>query len=198
MRTRARPLVAALALLAVPLVRCGGGGPSPSSPELVAFTTTVLPPATAGGAYDATLEATGPHAPLSFHLVAGQWPPGLALDAATGRVTGWPPRTGRFGVTVEVRDGADAAAARDATFAAARRAFTLDVARGPLTLLPLPLDPAQFAAPYVHRVEAAGGDAPYTFALADADAPSGLVLADDGTLAGVPLAAARAYARACA
>ncbi len=68
MRTRARPLVAALALLAVPLVRCGGGGSPPSSRDLVAFTTTSLPPATAGVAYDATIGATGPHAPITFHV----------------------------------------------------------------------------------------------------------------------------------
>ncbi|MBL9088783.1 MAG: VCBS repeat-containing protein [Planctomycetia bacterium] len=194
MRTPARSLVAALVLLALPLARCGGGTPPPTSPDLVEIRTTALPAATAGVVYDATIDATGPHAPLSFHLVAGQWPPGLALDAASGRVTGWPRRTGRFGVTVEVRDGADPAAARDSTFASARRAFTLEVARGPLTLLPLPLDLAQFAAPYVHHFAAAGGDAPYTFELADADLPAGLVLADDGTLAGVPRGAARPYA----
>jgi hypothetical protein len=194
MRTLSRPLVAAVVLLSLPLARCGGGASPASSFDLVAITTTTLPPATTGLAYDEVVGAVGPHPPLAFHVVAGQWPPGLALDATTGRVTGWPRRAGRFRVTIEVRDGADASVPRDATVAAARRSFALDVARGPLTLLPLPLDLAQFAAPYVHRFDAAGGEAPYSFALVGADAPTGLVLADDGTLAGVPRSAARSYA----
>ncbi len=188
--------IVAFALLVL-LAGCGGGGGGggsrPATADLVALTTTSLEPASTGLPYDAVVEAVGPHAPLAWRITGGALPPGLTLDAETGRVSGWPRRTGRFGVTVEVRDGPDPAAARDVAFAADVRAFGLEVRRGPLTVLPFPPEPAQFNAPYEHAFEAAGGTEPYAFELVGGSLPPGLALTPNGRLAGVPTKALNPY-----
>ncbi len=185
----ARPVLGLL-FTALLLCRCGGGSRAPRAvADLVAITTTRLAPGVTGEAYAASIDAVGPHAPLTWRVVGGALPPGLALDAETGHVSGWPRRVGRFGFTVEVRDGPDPAAARDVSLAADVRAFAFEVRRGEIALLPIPPGPAQFNAPFVHRFEAAGGAEPYAFDLVDGDLPEGLALGLDGVLAGVPLRA---------
>jgi len=186
---RVRPVLG-IVFASVLLVRCGGGGGAPrATADLVAITTTTLAPATTGEPYDGSIDAVGPHAPLTWRVVGGQLPAGLALDAQTGRVSGWPRRVGRFGVTVEVRDGPDPALARDVSLAADVRSFAFEVRRGAVALVPVPPGPAQFNAPFVHRFEAAGGVEPYAYDVADGDLPAGLALDRDGLLAGVPLRA---------
>src|SRR5262245_28641025 len=159
---RVLALFVSLAFAVAALGRCGGGGGTPgiSSLELVRITTTSLPPGATGAAYEATLHADGPHAPVAWRVVGGRLPTGLALDGESGAITGFPRDEGRFRVEVEARDGLDPHVARDVVFAADRRPFTVDVGRGPLALLPFALEPAQFAAYYEHRFAAAGGVAP--------------------------------------
>jgi len=181
------PRLARLALVTLPVLGggCGRGGAAPvSTAGLVVVRTTGLPRATAGQAYAARIEATGPNAPLTWLVSGGRLPPGLALDVGTGEVSGIPRHAERFHVEVEVRDGPDAAGARDATFAATRRGFDLVVDAGPLAVLPFPLALAEFGASFSHRFEAAGGEAPYRFELAAGSLPAGLLLEADGTLRG--------------
>jgi hypothetical protein len=56
----------------------------------LAITTTSLPNGTIGGAYSATLSASGGTAPYTWSLASGTLPAGLSLDAAAGTVTGTP------------------------------------------------------------------------------------------------------------
>ncbi len=180
-----------LALVAIaPLPGCGGtGGGNLATSGLVTVNTTSLAHPMEGVAYDASIAASGPHPPLTWIVSGGRLPEGLELDSATGRLSGWPRVASRSRVEIEVRDGADGAGDRDASFAATRRAFELVVDRGPVTILPFPVPPSQYVTSFVHRFEAVGGDGPYRFTLAGGALPEGLALEVDGTLHGAPTSA---------
>ncbi len=195
-RPKPRSLSAAIALgafAAFLAAGCGGGGSPISTAGLVSIRTSALPRGTAGAAYDARIDASGPHEPLTWLVTGGRLPPGVSLDAGSGTLSGFPRVPARFHVEVEVRDGPDAAGARDASFAATRRGFDVVVEPGPLAVLPFPLAPAEFAASFLHRFEAAGGEAPCRFDLAAGTLPEGLVLETDGTLRGAPRSAGVPY-----
>ena len=169
---------------------CGGaGGGAARVDTLVSIRTTSLPRAIAGVAYAGTIDASGPNPPLTWLVTGGRLPPGLDLDSSTGAITGYPRVAGRFRISVDVRDGADAAGIRDAAVASDRTSLALDVDAGPLTILPFPVPPLEYARAAVHRFEAAGGEGPYRFTPASSW-PEGIALAPDGTLAGAPSSSA--------
>ena len=75
----------------------------PAPPNI---TTTSLPAGTINQTYNQAVLATGT-APLTFSIVSpgtGTLPPGLALTASTGTITGTPTATGNFPFTVRVAD----------------------------------------------------------------------------------------------
>jgi hypothetical protein len=75
----------------------------PASPNI---TITTLPAGTINQTYNQAVLATGT-APLTFSIVSpgtGTLPPGLALSASTGTITGMPTATGTFPFTVRVAD----------------------------------------------------------------------------------------------
>ena len=63
------------------------------------FSTTSLPPATAGVAYGATVVANGAPTP-TYAVTVGTLPVGLQLDPNTGAITGTPTLTGPYSFTV--------------------------------------------------------------------------------------------------
>ncbi|MBE7541418.1 MAG: Ig domain-containing protein [Bryobacteraceae bacterium] len=69
----------------------------------VVITTTTLPPAVAGEAYQATLEAGGGRQPYRWAVV-GLLPAGLDLDPGLGLIAGSPTAGGTFSFTVRVED----------------------------------------------------------------------------------------------
>lgn len=69
----------------------------------VLITTTALPPARAGEAYQATLAAEGGRAPYRWAVV-GLLPAGLDLDPGLGLIAGRPGASGTFNFTVRVED----------------------------------------------------------------------------------------------
>jgi hypothetical protein len=69
----------------------------------------VLPPASIGSAYNATLVVTGGTGPYSFSIASGQLPPGIQLGTASGTVSGMPTATGSFNLAISVSDPAAAA-----------------------------------------------------------------------------------------
>ena len=184
-----RPRLRWLALALLLCTRCGGSdGPSWSTASLVVLESSVVPAGTTGASFSARLVAHGPHEPLVWLVPAGRLPRGLLLGD-DGSIVGVPRDVGRFRFTVEVRDGDDPALARDATVAAARREFAMDVERGPLVVLPPAADPVQFGAYVERRVEAAGGTPPYAYDLEGGSLPEGLVLEREGLVRGTPVSA---------
>ena len=66
--------------------------------------TTSLPDGTVGVAYTATLEADYATLPVTWSIISGTLPGGLALDPATGVISGTPSVQGSFSFTVMVKD----------------------------------------------------------------------------------------------
>ena len=54
--------------------------------------------------YSATLQATGGVTPYSWRIASGALPPGLALNASSGTISGTPTKVANFSFTVAVSD----------------------------------------------------------------------------------------------
>ncbi|MBK8208023.1 MAG: right-handed parallel beta-helix repeat-containing protein [Planctomycetes bacterium] len=89
--------------------------PASGTPSIT--TTSPLPPAETGQAYQVTLQATGGAGGYTFTLTGGALPAGLSLNAA-GDISGSATSAGNFSFTVTVTDSALASSAK---------LFTLDV-----------------------------------------------------------------------
>ncbi len=74
-------------------------------PADLVVTTSSLPNGTTGQSYSAMVGATGGFAPYSWSVITGGLPTGLALNAATGGITGTPTTQGTSSFTVQVTDG---------------------------------------------------------------------------------------------
>jgi hypothetical protein len=129
--------------------------------------------------YSAQFTALGGVAPYSWSILAGNLPPGLALDASSGMLSGAPSATGSFTFTVQVRDQAQTAASRE---------FTVRIS-DPLLITTATLPVTTEGLAYQAAIAAAGGFPPYVFSLAGGGLPPGIALATDGTLSGSATAA---------
>jgi hypothetical protein len=78
-------------------------------------TTTSLPSGTVGVSYSASLAASGGKSPYTWSVVQNQLPPGLALDAQSGNISGTPTEPADFTFTVEVTDAHGATASATLT-----------------------------------------------------------------------------------
>lgn len=141
------------------------------------------PPATAssGTPFAATFAATGGRAPYAWTLAEGGLPGGIALDAASGAVSGTPLQGGSYVYTLQVRD-ADGRTARTAP-------LPLEVASD-FSIVAGTVPEATAGQTYSHRFATVGGTAPVQFSLRSGSLPSGLTFdAASGIVAGTPMAA---------
>jgi hypothetical protein len=188
MRTIGWSLLCAPALL---LAACGGGGGGSFDAEakLVEFLTpAALPQASTGQPYFVDIEAHFPNPPGNYAVTGGALPPGLVLREDDGEISGYPREVGSFQFELGARDGIDGKlpAGRDVTYAEARRVFTLQIARGPVQILPQTLPIAQYRGSYGYQIDAAGGTKPYTFLKTGGTLPAGLVVSPSGFVGSFP------------
>ncbi|MFE8646672.1 beta strand repeat-containing protein [Sphingomonas sp. NCPPB 2930] len=136
-----------------------------------------LPNPVGGTPYAQNLSASGGSAPYSFSISAGSLPAGLTLSTA-GVLSGTPAASGTFNFS---------ATATDANGFSASRAYTFSVSAPVLTIAPSTLSAGTVGLSYRQTIVAAGGTAPYSYAVSAGALPPGLSLASaTGALTGVP------------
>ena len=80
--------------------------PVSRGPPPIIITDASLPQAAVGGTYTARLDAEQGVQPYIWSIVVGALPPGLALEPASGEISGTPNRAGEYGATFRVEDSA--------------------------------------------------------------------------------------------
>ncbi|GAA2208157.1 hypothetical protein GCM10009850_036150 [Nonomuraea monospora] len=106
------------------------------------ITTTSLPQATPGAAYQHTLAARGGVPFYDWQVTGGSLPAGLTLDRFTGAITGTPAAAGTSTFTVQLRD-------YDRLSTPVTRSFTLTVGGAPAANLALSATPsASYTSPW--------------------------------------------------
>ncbi|MGK5056656.1 IPT/TIG domain-containing protein [Janthinobacterium sp. LB2P49] len=152
----------------------------------VSLTPATLTNPTAEAAYSATLTAAGGTAPYTFSVSNGSLPAGLSLNAATGVLSGMTNVAGSFPFSIKVTDSSTGVGAPFS----ATNSYTLAVAAPVLSLTPSSLAAIRAGDAYSQTFTAAGGVAPYAYALSSGTLPTGLVLdAATGIVSGTPTVA---------
>ena len=121
------------------------------------------------------LLTTGGNGAVTFAIVAGAPPPGVALSPA-GVISGTPTGTGTFNITV----GATSADGQTATLS-----LTL-VVRAQLVITTTALPNAVRGLPYNAGLNATGADSAYTWFVDAGSLPAGLSLSNTGIISGTP------------
>jgi hypothetical protein len=148
------------------------------SASLLAVSPTSLPNGTTTVAYNQTVSASGGTGPYNFAVSSGTLPPGLALDANTGAITGMPTASGSYNFTV---------LATDSIGNTGSQAFPVKIGSNSLTVGPASLPNGTTNAAYNQTVSVSGGAGPYIFAVSSGSLPPGLALdANTGAITGTP------------
>jgi hypothetical protein len=130
-----------------------------------------------GQAYSSAAVATGGTTPYVWSLIAGAFPPGLALNTQNGAVTGTPTSSGTFTTTLQVADKSTATTTQSC-------GFTIAPA---LAITTLTVSDASVSSAYTQTLLATGGKGPYTWALIlGTTLPQGLTLSANGVMSGTP------------
>jgi len=156
-------------------------------PDLVLQPPT-LPPATAGVFYNHSVIATGGSGSYTYRVCSGMLPRGLALDPATGMISGKPlitPAVTALMINVPRVTICSTDNNAPAQCAPGSRTYSIAVSC-PTLVISTSLSNGTAGTPYSQTITATGGSAPYTFAVASGTLPPGLSLAANGTLSGVP------------
>ena len=177
------------------LANPGGVVPPVTVPALI-IATPSLPNGVAalpGQPYTATIAAQGgnPGSTYTFSVSSGALPTGLALNAATGVISGTPTAVGTSGFSIQVTDTAIGTQFPQHT---AVQAFTIKIAPPPLTITTATLPNGTVGTPYTATINTSGGTPPIAFSITQASFPTGLLITQppttstSDTLAGTPTA----------
>jgi hypothetical protein len=154
---------------------------NPATP--LSVTTTSLPPGTINQAYNISLTAKGGATPYTWSVTPNSLPPGLALNKATGQISGTPTAVGSFPLIATVQDSSVPAQA------ASSGPLTISIqSPGGLHITTASLPPGMTATSYSTSVTASGGTPPFTWSVITGQLPAGLTLdAQTGLISGIPI-----------
>lgn len=139
------------------------------------ISTASLPEAYVGRSYTVTLQATGGLAPYAWSLASGNLPSGLTLGA-DGELSGTPEAAGQHTLSLRATDGNEQTVTRQ---------LVLTILAAP-EIATTTLDDAYPGVQYAAVLEASGGKAPFTWAVAAGPLPGGLSLGTGGEITGTP------------
>ena len=144
---------------------------SPAATQPLSVSGGSFAPATVGVAYPAGsgLQASGGVPPYSWSVFGGALPSGMSLNAA-GNLQGTPSLAGTYAFTAQVTDSTGATATGAASVVVNAAPLTLTLGNFPNGIAGSAY-PVQILTPL-----AAGGQAPYTFAVTTGALPTGLTL----------------------
>lgn len=144
----------------------------------IALNPSTLPDGELGTRYDQSIALVGANGPYSLVVLSGALPPGLSLIVSEGNhaIVGSPTAVGSYAFSIGPSGGV--------------RGHVYTIAVNPpstivLRSVPDDLSGIQFQ-PLSALIDAAGGAAPYVFAVIGGRLPNGVALGADGTLSGVP------------
>lgn len=145
-------------------------GPTVSAQaQLTITTTSPLPSGTVGSSYQQTLQASGGVAPLTWSIAGGSLPPGLALNAGSGAISGTPSRVGSFNVLIRVVDSGTQNA---------QKGFSITIDPQGLRISSDAVLPrARVGVQYLVQLQATGGTPPYgNWRVTEGQLPNGITL----------------------
>lgn len=145
--------------------------------------TTFIPGGTVGVVYPSfTLTAAGGTPSYTWLIVSGSLPPGLALNASTGAITGMPTAAGNYPFIVQVNDSGG-------HFARATLGILIQASSLTITTTTLP-NGALNVPYYGATLQGSGGTPPYGWAVTVGSLPLGLTLDNlSGAISGTPTVA---------
>lgn len=150
----------------------------------ITFTSNTVSAATYNVAYSASAAASGGAGALTYSISAGAMPQDLALNAATGAISGTPSKAadvGTFNFTVK---------AADAYGDSNTQAYHLVVSYATVTVTPVTLPTGYIGSVYSSTTLVATGgtgvSSNYTWAVTAGSPPAGVQLSSAGVIAGTP------------
>ena len=129
----------------------------------ITLSPATLPNGTSGTPYSRTVSASGGTGTFTYSVSAGSLGAGLALNAATGVISGTPTTVGTRNFTIRATDG-------NATFGSQAYSITINAA---ITVNPATLANGTVGTPYSRTVSATGGSGPTRSASVQGRCPRG-------------------------
>ncbi len=150
-----------------------------SPPQPLTTQTAALPDGTVGGAYYASVDASGGLTPYTWSIASGDLPPGLSLDPSNGSITGTPTAAGSSTFTLVLTDSRTSSI--DIPLA-------IDIASAADLAIASPtLSDGEQGQYYDYAFTATGGVGAGTWSIVAGSLPPGLILsAGSGDLSGTP------------
>ena len=152
----------------------------------ITLTPSSLAAGQVGAGYSQALTAAGGTAPYNYAVTSGSLPTGLALSTG-GVFSGTPSASGAATFTVTATDSSSGKYTGSQSYT-----LTINPATSTITLTPSSLAAGQVGAGYSQALTAAGGTAPYSYAVTSGSLPTGLALSTGGVFSGTPSASGSA------